>query len=313
MNAAPHVAVLMSTYNGSEYLEEQIDSILKQEDVDVSLYVRDDGSTDKTIEILQRFAKSDDITLIVDGNKLGAANSFMQLFYHVHETAPSQFYAFADQDDIWLPDKLAHALEFFSGVTEPMLYGSNQTILKHGKPAGLRYTTPPEHSFVSSLFSNRIAGCTMVFNAQLADVVAQMRSRPSFRILNMRMHDTWMILAAMMHGPFYYDHNSKILYRIHDSNAVGDKGDNASLLTRTRMIANVLRAGGSIHYRSAYAAELLQCFPGVSGQQREVLEAIAHYKDGFNRRIALIMNKEIRSTSGGSSLSFACKVMAGII
>ena len=100
------IAVLMSTYNGEEFLRDQIESILNQEKVNVTLYVRDDGSSDRTVEILSSYEEQGKLKLIC-GKNCGVGNSFMHLLYTSDQDF--DFYAFSDQDDIWLPDKLYSA------------------------------------------------------------------------------------------------------------------------------------------------------------------------------------------------------------
>ena len=99
----------MSTYNGEKYLREQIDSILNQDYPEISLLIRDDGSTDGTVDILKEYAqKYRDIDYYV-GENLGVQNSFFDLMKRADKRA--YYYAFADQDDVWLPGKIKRAIE----------------------------------------------------------------------------------------------------------------------------------------------------------------------------------------------------------
>ena len=98
------VAILLATYNGEKYLREQIDSILKQNGVDLTLYVRDDGSTDGTIDLLKEYVVNTKAVKLDIGKNLGVGNSFMQLLYDCPNDF--DFYAFSDQDDIWDENKL---------------------------------------------------------------------------------------------------------------------------------------------------------------------------------------------------------------
>ena len=100
------VLVLMSTYNGEAYLTEQVESILKQADVNVKLLVRDDGSTDNTLRILNKYATEEKLDYIT-GKNINWMHSFWTLVNMAHG---ADYYAFADQDDIWFPDKLARAV-----------------------------------------------------------------------------------------------------------------------------------------------------------------------------------------------------------
>ncbi|MBQ4399872.1 MAG: glycosyltransferase, partial [Alphaproteobacteria bacterium] len=101
-----NVLVLMSTYNGEKYLKTQLDSILAQQGVNVQILVRDDGSSDGTLPILQAYAAQGKLTYYT-GPNLKPAKSFMDLIYNAPQ---ADFYAFADQDDYWLPEKLICAV-----------------------------------------------------------------------------------------------------------------------------------------------------------------------------------------------------------
>ena len=101
------VLVLMSTYNGEQYLQQQIDSIITQKNVDVELLVRDDGSTDKTIDILKDYQQKGLLSYYA-GENLKPQLSFLHLLRHAPEC---KYYAFADQDDVWLEDKLSSGIE----------------------------------------------------------------------------------------------------------------------------------------------------------------------------------------------------------
>ena len=131
------VAVIMSTYNGEKYLGEQIDSILNQKDLEVTLFVRDDGSSDGTKNILEKYARDNGKIHINFGVNAGVGNSFMNALYSVPDTF--DYYAFADQDDIWLENKLFQAVKALQ-ESGKMLYASNQENTdKDGNSLGLRY------------------------------------------------------------------------------------------------------------------------------------------------------------------------------
>ena len=97
------VQVLLSTYNGEKYLQEQIESIIRQEDVEISLLIRDDGSCDKTIEIIENLKRKNSNIIYYSGNNLGPARSFMDL---INKSGNFDYYAFSDQDDVWKSKKL---------------------------------------------------------------------------------------------------------------------------------------------------------------------------------------------------------------
>ena len=120
------IAVILSTYNGEKYLKEQMDSLLSQEGVDITLFVRDDGSTDRTVEMIQSYSDKMDILLFKESN-VGFERSFRAAVLKT-EGRSFDFYAFCDQDDIWYEDKLAKGIDYIEslGNNEPILYCSNQ-------------------------------------------------------------------------------------------------------------------------------------------------------------------------------------------
>ena len=103
----PRVSVLMSTYNGEKYLHEQINSILGQQGVEIHLLIRDDGSSDGTVEICKEYAKKYNQITFYQGENLGVGKSFLDLLKHAPD---ADYYSFADQDDVWLEDKIIRAV-----------------------------------------------------------------------------------------------------------------------------------------------------------------------------------------------------------
>ena len=224
MGQMPTVAVLMSTYNGEKYIREQLDSIFNQENVLVKLFVRDDGSTDSTVDILKEYSHRFPIEIILDGENVRPGESFMRLVYKFADEPGIEYYAFADQDDIWLADKLSTAIRHLKeiGHVTPALYSSNQYIYTNGENKGVRHEEPQRIDLISHMTKNTIAGCTFVFNKALAQIVDE-ADRPDPRILRYRLHDAWMMLVAITNGKVIYDKTSHMLYRIHSENLVGIK------------------------------------------------------------------------------------------
>ena len=213
----PTVAVLLSTYNGEAYLEAQLDSLSFQHGVTVEIFTRDDGSSDRTQEILTRHARTPLHLAAPDGGaSLGPAGSFLQLL----ATAPDSFdyYAFCDQDDVWLPDKLARATGVLANgpATEPCLYCSrvqcvDETLRALG-PSPVNHDSRFEHL----LFENIAYGNTVVMNAQARSLVVS--AAPGTGAI---MHDWWCALVVSAVGTVIHDDEARILYRQHRGNAIG--------------------------------------------------------------------------------------------
>ena len=190
------VAVAMSTYNGARYLQEQIETILAQKGVQIELFIRDDGSGDDTIDIIKTFREKNHNIHLLQGTNVGVGNSFYRLLYKI----PGEFdyYAFADQDDIWDDYKMSRAIDLlqYSGAS---LYASNQECVDAaGNSMGFRYTKEEDlHLTPLSIMSkNMLAGCTMVFPKRTYEVLVFPEHRPSEGLLRNRIHDVWTAMAA---------------------------------------------------------------------------------------------------------------------
>lgn len=210
------IAVLMSTYNGEKHIEEQIESILSQKcSEQVELWVRDDGSSDRTKEILDRYAQAGKLKWY-DGENLKPAKSFLDLVCHCPGYS---YYAFADQDDYWHPDKLQCAIDLLQTASGPAMAFANARLVD-GKLDSLGrnvYNQAPNRDFYSVLCGGGILGCTIVFNGQLAQLV-QAYPNPEKLI----MHDSYIaILCTLFDGKILYDAKAHMDYRQHGHNVVG--------------------------------------------------------------------------------------------
>ncbi len=254
------VAVLMSTYNGEKYLNEQIDSILAQDGVDVILYIRDDGSSDRTAEIIKDYCNRYNNISFTQGENLGVGNSFMQLVYDSGDE--HDYYAFADQDDVWDVDKIKKAIELIGDSGGPMLYGSNQELIdKNKNKLGLRYSRKYSMPIqLESIFqTNQISGCTFVFNRELKILLSEEKRRPSKGLLKNRIHDVWVANVAALYNGIVYDDTPHIKYRQHESNVIGayTYGVIFSIKDKLRKFRNPLYRNG----RSLISNELCRTFP----------------------------------------------------
>ncbi|MBO6140218.1 MAG: glycosyltransferase family 2 protein [Ruminococcus sp.] len=300
----PKIAVLMSTYNGEKYIREQIDSILAQKDVDVTLYIRDDGSSDETRNIILEYVRQNgNIHLYFDGRNLRPGASFLKLLcFAAKYKGPFDYYAFSDQDDIWLEEKLIRGIRSIEDIDGPALYCSNQRIYKNGEELGLRFDEPPEITLLSNLSSNKMYGCTMVFNNELAQLVRKVR-KPGKDYLYIRNHDAWTILLAFAVGKVVYDHDSYILYRIHDNNVVG-----------IREVSFCERAVRFMHktvknLRSNSARYVLRALGDADFADRDYVELMAYYRNDLKTRLKLIKNADRFKTEKESRFVFIVKVL----
>ena len=218
------VAVLMSSYNGEEYIREQIDSILAQENVLVRLFVRDDGSSDGTRDIVTEYGRKHDNVVLWnkdESRNLGVTRSFLTLLKEVLEQHPEiRYFAFSDQDDFWLPDKLSSAVERIAAAEKEkngaFLYYSNKIYtdgaLKTIKKDNIRFYG----DYLEALELCMAQGCVQVFNRKMAALAVSVF--PEYDCY----HDAWVYrLAKMTDASVLFDPEPHILYRQHGENAFG--------------------------------------------------------------------------------------------
>lgn len=308
----PTVAVLMSTYNGEEYLREQLDSIFSQSGVNVKLFVRDDGSSDSTISILKEYEKNFPIVILVDNENVGPGESFMRLVYKYYNEPQVDYFAFADQDDIWIKDKLLVAVNMinkYSGCG-PILYSSNQFIYAEGKNEGVRYEKNQKTDLISHMTKNTISGCTFVFDKQLARLIGE-TDKPDYRVIKYRLHDAWIMLVAISCGKVIYDNNAHMLYRIHRNNVVGIKG--VSIIKRLDKLKRFLGKRDDSNLRLITAKELLRLYPQIREKNRRIISLYACYQDSWKDKNRLALNKTIKANCEESPIVFMIKVYTNFI
>lgn len=215
----PLVTILLSTYNGEVYLRDQLESILSQTHKNIYLIVRDDGSTDSTVEILQSYAHKFRLFSLVEGENIGVVKSFMELL----NRAPSEadYIAFCDQDDVWDLDKIANAVEAMEregGLTQPRLYFTPTRIVD--SKLGLiseKDQVKKGPSFYNSLVQNVVTGCTAVINQEARKLLVGRDVNWS----NVVMHDWWVYQVVSAFGEIVYSPRPSISYRQHENNVVG--------------------------------------------------------------------------------------------
>ena len=274
------VLVLMSTYNGERYLREQIDSILAQEDVNMRLLVRDDGSTDSTLNILEEYQAKRKLTYY-QGENLGPQLSFM----HLLRNAPkADYYAFSDQDDIWMGDKLSSAIGKLKGH-KAALYFSQPQITDEN--LHVRPSTPikPLLTFGESLIYKFASGCTMVFNHDLREIISDKIPK------DMPIHDIWIYLIAMaFDAHVVFDPIPHILYRQHGDNAIGT-GHGFSHRWKERLTHILFQPG----IRSGIANLLRECYgKNMPAHNSRLLDLFVEGKRSLSKRITILRDKDFR-------------------
>lgn len=281
------IQVLLSTYNGEKYIKEQIESILKQEEVEISLLIRDDGSTDKTIEIIKKLAKENKNITFYKGENIGPARSFMDLIYKSDEVS---FYAFADQDDVWKPRKLISAINLLKEKkNKPSLYISALEIVDENLNFIGTKKVSGNFCFEGEIIKNFATGCTQVFNKNLRDIIKSYS--PSYII----MHDSWITrVCYAVGGNVIIDDNTYIKYRQHSNNVLGYKDEGLQKLKRQFKIAFI----DKISMRANIAKELKNGYEEMlTKDAKEVVENLINYRQNRKAKKWLLKNKKFRTNN----------------
>ena len=223
-----NIDILLATYNGDRYLEEQINSILGQSRSDWALLIRDDGSTDNTRSIIDRYVSEypEKIRIIDDGEgNIGVVRNFAKLLNNSH----AAYIMFCDQDDIWLPDKIETTHKVMSSLEQqhdaglPLLVHTDLTVVDQElcvlSPSFWRYAklkAAAQRPLSRMLVQNVVTGCTAMINARLRRLATPLPAEAA-------VHDWWLALVATTFGQIGYVSTPTVLYRQHARNMLGAK------------------------------------------------------------------------------------------
>lgn len=213
------ISVVMATYNGEKYLEQQIVSILEQTVKPDEFIVCDDGSTDRTIAILEKFAQQNKLRYVINDRQLGLIANFKKT---VSLANNGNYIALSDQDDVWLPQKLEKSIELLQQIDDAtipcMVYSDlllvdQNDIVLNDSFRDERGQSNYQYTLETLLLNNFVNGCTSLFNPELKRRFAEI---PDDVLLN---HDSWMALLTFTFGKSAYIPLSLVRYRKHESNA----------------------------------------------------------------------------------------------
>ena len=282
-----HVTVILSTFNGGEFLRAQLNSLHAQTHRNLSVIARDDGSSDATGTILNEERTTGRITLLTGGKNLGAAASFLLLLKHAAETN-TDFVAFCDQDDVWLPEKISRAVAALASVrgNGAVLYCSRlEMVDEQLRPIGMT-AIPQRIGFGNALVENVCVGCTIVLNRAAIDLLCQHLPR---KIL---VHDWWCYLVVSCFGQIIFDPEASIRYRQHGGNVFGAAKGKLDRLKR-----NFKRFGGhgvGRDWQSHQAAVFLDTFGDrIPVAEQRIVRTFVEAKSNWWRRVGLVFSRDV--------------------
>jgi glycosyltransferase involved in cell wall biosynthesis len=261
------VAILMCTYNGAVYLQEQLESFSSQSHTDWTLYVSDDGSTDETLSILADYQRrwGAERLVVFEGPRQGFGKNFISLLKRPEVQA--RYYAFSDQDDIWHGNKLERSVARLGEVADqiPALYCSRTRLIDaNRRPIGFSplFSRPP--SFRNALVQSLAGANTMLINNPARDVLLQLPEDNTIVA-----HD-WLayLLVTACGGSAIYDGQPTLDYRQHDGNLIGA---NASVRNRVARFRKML-SGRFMEWNDSNLQILKALDPLLTQESRETLQ-----------------------------------------
>lgn len=260
------VSIVMTTYNGEQYIAEQIESILASSFQDIEIFIYDDGSKDDTVSILKRYESlyPDKVHAYQNEVNLGVTKNFLQAISRTR----SDYVMLCDQDDYWKKDKIEVTLKRMRqmekkyGKELPMVVFTDaevvdselKTIDKSFFRSG--HLNPRRTDLPHLLMENKLIGCTVMLNSSLRKIIAE-HDLP----MKAKFHDWWIALIAASFGKIAYVNQSTLLYRQHGNNVVGNSGflayikDRLMSLQKQRESLKVLQSQAEEFY-TLYGKEL---------------------------------------------------------
>ena len=301
-----NVEILMSTYNGMHYVKRQIESILNQDCENIHLTIRDDGSTDDTVKIIENLKKIhlDKIDLYY-GHNLGYRKSFLQLLKLARK---ADYYGFADQDDIWDSGKISRAIDCLNSEKNPIkLYACGLNIVDENMNIiGQNDISQMPNNIESYFTRSRLAGCTFVFSQKCKEIAENFAD---LDLCKERMpdHDFVVGACAFSSGKVYLD-EEKFIYHIRHSKSVTSGGNGLKKRIQTEWNIVFRRKG----IRSTMALELLNtCNDFLNNDAKKFFSDVVVYKRSWKDRLKLLTNKKMKTGMFLCDLEQKIKILIG--
>lgn len=288
----------MTTYNGEKYIPEQVDSLLRQKDVSVSILVRDDGSKDGTCGLLEKY-RQEGVLQWYTGPHMNTHKGFLDLMKRAMEME-TDYIAFCDQDDVWDEDKLSVAVDALKKLDDsrPALYYCGQRLVDGELNFLANHELNRKRSLQTRFVLSDFAGCTGVFNKSL------LREVVSYEPEYMLMHDTWVLKVCLaLGGQVIVDSEPHMSYRQHVGNAVGLGRSLPAYIKQVNQYLNVYKVEDQMR-------ELLKGYGDrMVPEYKEIANAVCSYRTSMNSRWFLLNRKVIDFHNVGLCITYFIKVM----
>lgn len=311
MQSQTTVHILLASYQGARFIQEQLASFANQTHTKWTLTVSDDGSQDGTQDIVLDFQKkvTQAVTLI-QGPRQGSTANFLSLLRNVQNIQPNDLIAFSDQDDVWMPNKLSRAVEYFDDLIKtrgnnhlPNLYCTRTQLVDENLNAiGLGKLPKKPLNFSNALLENVAAGNTIVFTPALQKLL--LKIHPADCI----WHDwTAYILATACGATVHFDVQPSLLYRQHSSNVFGSNVGIKANLSRLKELGS----GTYRHWNEANIRALNSIRHEISAPSADILHSFIQLRDHPNPWARL--TKTIQSGISRQRYSAQVAIWVGVL
>lgn len=296
------ITVVMSAYNGSRYIVQQLDSIFAQKGVDVTCFVRDDGSKDDTLQVLEKYQKGlpKGKMIFVRGENVGWERSFLLA---LRDAPQSEYYAFADQDDIWFVDKLQSGIKVMESVCDvdkPLMYHCNKlSVNEELKPFSHQVRrTPQPLNRQNAMIQEYAQGCSIIMNEKARKLV--LHYVPHAKLA----HDFWCGLVCYLFGKVIYDNAPRFYHISHGNNASGEGHTLGSWYGRLKSFSKK----GNIYY-SPYD-DLIEGYNNLlSTEDKRFIEKVKNYRHSVISKLFLLFSPKFVRDSIMGTLSLKLAIL----
>lgn len=281
------VTILLSTYNGSKFIQQQLDTLYRQSYPNIRILVRDDGSSDATRNILAGVQLKGLVDILESSNNLGPALSFFELLRQAALTE-TVYVAFCDQDDVWQPEKITQAVTALSGVVDdrPAMYCARVELVdEHLKHISFG-DAPRKIGFGNALVENIATGCTIVLNRKAIDLLCE--NLPS----SPQMHDWWCYLVLSCFGEVIFDPAATMKYRQHGNNTIGVATN--SFARYGRRFRRFFGRGKQRAWCSDHAVTFLNIYGDrIPALERHIIDHFIASKSSLWQRLKLVLSRKV--------------------
>lgn len=289
------VLIIMSTFNGEKYITEQIQSLLTQT-YPISILVRDDGSRDRTLELLEKYELENENLRVIKGENIGVVKSFNTLIAH-RLVDNYDFIAFCDQDDVWDQDKIQTAVRKIMKFDQslPLMYCSNLRVVDKDLNFIRNMRKTPQFTRKSALVQNIATGCTEVFNKEAVKLYRRTIGKYS------EIHDYMMYLVCVHLGKVVYDDEPHISYRQHGNNVIGVTDSSIGVA-----LSNIQNYGK----RQRTLMSFLSSFSDrLNVSDKKNIQRIINYDKSVADKLILLIDPSFRGNTAKVTIGFKIRIL----